>query len=193
MHPRLSAPKCPIISMKIPSVSNLHCYCGRKRLTRLFALFLALAVATPVLLAEDGDHDNDRDQGRFVDPIVGSWIVHVTVTSPEGVPPFDNLTAFFADGTTLSSDPVEGTGYGVWKRVAPRTYSSKFLTIVPPNFGNVPAGSIDTLIGGPIRLNLQGDELRGPFHGFQTDPSGKVIAQFEGTAVLDRISFTSNP
>jgi hypothetical protein len=135
---------------------------GGKYLIRLFALLLAFAVPASVLLAEDGDHDNDRDHGRFVDPIVGSWIVHVTVTSPEGVPPFDNLTAFFADGTTLSSEPVEGTGYGVWKRVALRTYSSKFLTIVPPNFGNVPAGSIDTLIGGPILLNAQGDELEGP-------------------------------
>jgi hypothetical protein len=117
----------------------------------------------------------------------------VTVTSPKGIPPFDNLTAFFADGITTSPDPSEGTGYGVWKRVAPRTYSSKFLTIVPPNFGNVPAGSIDTLIGGPIILNPQGDQLTGPFHGLATDPNGKAIAEIEGTAVSDRISFTSNP
>ena len=141
-----------------------HHRCGGKRLHRLLSILLALAVSTPMLLAEDGDHDhdNDRDQGRFVDPIVGSWIVHVNVTSPNGIPPFDNLTAFFVDGITTSTDPSEGTGYGVWKKVAPRTYSSKFLTIVPPNFGNVPAGSIDTLIGGPILLNAQGDELEGP-------------------------------
>jgi hypothetical protein len=158
-----------------------------KSLTWLFALLLALAVAPTVVLAEEWDH------GRFVDPIVGSWIVHVTVTFPTGVPPFDNLTAFFADGTTTSSDPSEGTGYGVWKKVALRTYFSKFLTIVPPAFMDVPAGSIDTIIGGPSTLNPQGDQLTGPFHGFETDPSGKVIAQYEGTVALDRISFSSNP
>jgi hypothetical protein len=77
--------------------------------------------------------------------------------------------------------------------VADRTYSTKFLTIVPPNFFDIPAGSIDTLIGGPLRLNPQGDKLEGPFHTFTTDPSGKVIFQSDGTAVLDRISLTSNP
>ena len=122
---------------------------------------------------------------------MGSWIVHVTVTSPEGVPPFDDLTALFADGTMLGSDALEGTGYGVWKRVAPRTYSTKFLTIVPPHFFDIPAGSIDTLIGGPLKFNAQG-ELTGPFHGFTTDPNGNVIFQSDGTAVLDRISFTSS-
>ena len=58
---------------------NLYNCCGGTRLFRLLALLLALAVTTPVLLGEDGNHD--RDQGRFVDPIVGSWIVHVTVTA----------------------------------------------------------------------------------------------------------------
>ncbi len=54
---------------------------GGKRLIRLLALLLALAVSTPVLLADDGDHD------RFVDPIVGSWIVHVTIDTFTSVPP----------------------------------------------------------------------------------------------------------
>jgi hypothetical protein len=61
---------------------------GGKRLIRLLALFLALAVSTPVLLADDGDHDQDhRDHGQFVDPIVGSWIVHVTIDTFTSVPP----------------------------------------------------------------------------------------------------------
>jgi hypothetical protein len=179
----------------MPFLCNLYNRWSNKRLIRLLALLLALAVPAPVLLGGDDDHDhnNGRDHGRFVDPIVGSWIVHVTVTFPTGVPRFDNLTAFFADGITTSSDPSEGTGYGVWKKVAPRTYFSKFLTIVPPAFMDVPAGSIDTIVGGPSTLNPQGDQLTGPFHGFETDPSGKVIAQYEGTVVLDRISFSSIP
>jgi hypothetical protein len=58
---------------------NLYNRCGGTRLFRLLSLLLALEVTTPVLIGEDGNHD--RDLGRFVDPIVGSWIVHVTVTA----------------------------------------------------------------------------------------------------------------
>jgi hypothetical protein len=53
-------------------------WCG-KSLIRLLTLLLAFAVAAPMLLAEDRDHD--KDHGRFVDPIVGSWIIHVHVTT----------------------------------------------------------------------------------------------------------------
>jgi hypothetical protein len=185
----------------VPYLYNLYDRWRNKRLIRLLALLLALAVATPVLLAEDGDHDhdNDKDQGRFVDPIVGSWIVHVHVTtfSPTPNPPppfdFDDLTVFWEEGgITLSSDPTSGTGYGVWKKVAPRTHVTKFLTVDPPALG-LPQGTINTLFGGPMILNPQGTEMKGSFHGFDTDPTGKVIDQFSGTAVIDRINFTSNP
>jgi hypothetical protein len=54
------------------------------------ALLLALAVAAPVLLAEDSDHDHDNDRGRFVDPIVGSWIIHVTVDTTPTFPLTEN-------------------------------------------------------------------------------------------------------
>ena len=107
----------------VPSVSNLYCYCGRKCLSRLFALLLALAVAPPALLGGDDDHDhnNGRDHGRFVDPIVGSWIIHIsfkTITPPGPLPPdVDNIAAFWEDGITTSSDPTEGTSYGVWKKI----------------------------------------------------------------------------
>jgi hypothetical protein len=42
--------------------SNLYDRRGGQRLSRLLALLLALAVAVPLLLAEDsnGDHDNPR-------------------------------------------------------------------------------------------------------------------------------------
>lgn len=45
----------------------------RPIIRRWLALLLAVAVLTPLLLADDGD---DR---QSVDPIVGCWIVHVTV------------------------------------------------------------------------------------------------------------------
>jgi hypothetical protein len=157
----------------------MSCFSNHYDRIRLLALLLALAVATPVLLAEDGDHEheNDRNQNheRFVDPIVGSWIVHVHVTT--FTPPLSHL-------------PLHHLG--VWKKVAPRTYVTKFLTVDPPALG-LPPGTINTLLGGPVILNPQGTEMKGPFHGFDTDPTGKVIDQFSGTAVIDRINLTSNP
>jgi hypothetical protein len=65
----------------IPYLCNLYNRWSNKRLIQLLALLLALAVPAPVLLGGDDDHDhnNDREHGRFVDPIVGSWIIHVTV------------------------------------------------------------------------------------------------------------------
>jgi len=111
----------------MPSFSNFHDRSGGKRVIQLLALLLALAVAIPVLLAEDSDHDhnNGSDHGRFVDPIVGSWIIHVTVVTftptPSPPPPFkfDNLAAFWEDGIITTSDPSFGTGYGVWKKSGP--------------------------------------------------------------------------
>jgi hypothetical protein len=104
---------------------------------RLLSVLVALVVAGPTLLAEDRDHD--RDQIRFVDPIVGSWIVHVTVTAytptlPVPLPlKFDNLSAFFPNGISTGSSPDEGAAYGVWKKIGEKYYT-KIITIVPPNF-----------------------------------------------------------
>jgi hypothetical protein len=170
-------------------------YAGRP-LFRLLALLLAIAVTTPALLGEDGNHN--RDQGLMVDPIVGSWIVHVTLTSytptlPVSLPlKFDNLSACFANGITTGSDPSEGAAYGVWKKIGEK-YFTKIITIVPPNFNGLPEGSIDTVLGEHLTLNPPGNQLSGPFRGIVIDPSGKLVAQYGGTVVIDRITFTSNP
>jgi hypothetical protein len=185
----------------MPSLSRLDDPRSGKSLIRMLALFLALAVEAPLLLAQDSDHDRDADHGRFVDPIVGSWIVHVTVTSfisntnpPSPTPPvpfdFDNLAAFLENGITINSDSTQGTGYGVWKRVG-RFYYTKFLTIVPSGQG-YPPGTINTVFGDGTML--QGNQMTGPFHGFDTDPNTKmIIDQFAGTVVVDRITFQSTP
>ena len=99
-----------------------------KRLIRLLALLLAFAIAAPVLLAQD---HNNEGQGRFVDPFVGSWIIHIHVSNftPTSTPPppfdFDNISAVWEDGITTSSDPTQGTSYGVWKNVGVQEVSYK--------------------------------------------------------------------
>ena len=180
----------------VPSVCNLYCYCGRKCLSRLFALLLALAVAPPALLGGDDDHDhnNGRDHGRFVDPIVGSWIIHVTVTSPEGVPPFDNMAAFSEDGITTSSGPTppgatvtESTAYGVWKKMGPRTYFTKIVVVNSD-------GTLGTIMG---TSELNGDVMTGTFQGKAfTDSTGMTVvpgSQFSGEVTDNRITFDSTP
>jgi hypothetical protein len=179
----------------MPSLNRLDDHRSGKSLIRLLALFLVLAVAAPVLLAQE---NGDRDQGRFVEPIVGSWIVHVTVTAytptlPVPLPlKFDNLSAFFPNGISTGSDPTEGAAYGVWKKIGEKYYT-KSITIVPPNFNGLPEGSIDTVLGEHLTLTPPGNQLTGPFHGFTTDPNGKVVAQYEGTVVIDRITLHSTP
>jgi hypothetical protein len=194
---------------------SLHDHCGGKNLTfrsirttprkrprdgapsfpilcRLLALLLALAVVPTLAIAQGRDRDNDRGNGRFVDPIVGSWIIHIDVTNftPTPTPPppfnFDNLTAFWEDGITTSSDPAQGTSYGVWKKIGPRMYLTKIIQVNSN-------GTITTVFGGPTTLNPQGTQMCGQFHGFDTNSTGKVIDTFEGKVVDDRITFTSNP
>ena len=167
-----------------------HYHCSTiKHLGRLLAVFLVVAVATPVLLAEN----NDRDQGRFVDPIVGSWIVEVT-PNPPGPLPFKNLVTTTEDGGDINSDPTFGGGHGLWKKVGPKTYAIKFLTIVPPGFDPpFPPETILTVSSEALILNLQGDEMKGSFKTVFTPPNGQTQFLFDGMVKLNRITFDSTP
>ena len=128
---------------------------------------------------------------------MGSWIVHVTVDTNTPNPgltlpfQFDTLQSLWGNGIIITT--VQGApAYGVWKRSGPRrTYDFKFLFF--PSGPTYPPGTIGTGLPYNLMLNPQGTQLTGPFHGFDTGPDGKVIDQFSGTAVLDRISFSSTP
>jgi hypothetical protein len=194
---------CPPSNLKInetseklmPSYSRLDTCWSVKNFARLLALFLALTLPAPPLLAGDDDHNNDREHGRFVDPIVGSWIIHIRVTAftftdPTLTPPplpivLDNMTAFWEDGNTTSSDPVQGTAYGVWRKLGPMTYATKIVQVNQD-------GTLTTIES--ISSELIGNEAKASFHGKQTDSTGRtVLAQFSGTVVDERITFQSTP
>ena len=165
-------------------------------LLRLLALLLALAVSTPVLLADDRDHDHDqRDHGRSVDPIVGSWIVHVTLDTldpnPDHVPlPFkavDNVANLGADGNTADFSPPSTTLYGPWVKVGDRIYRQKIVTVNADR-------TITTAFTGPLVLSPDGNQISGPMHTFVTDPNdGHIIVQWSGPLVFDRIKFSLAP
>jgi hypothetical protein len=179
----------------MPSLATLDDRPGRKCLLQLLALILALAVSTPMLLANDGDHDRDADHGQ--DPAIGTWVVHVHLTNFTPAPPppfslpfdFDNLAAIAEGGINIGVAPPQGggTSLGVWKNLGNRMYDTKLVTINAD-------GTIDTVLGDKIMLNQQGNEMTGSFHGFDTDPkTGKVIDQFSGTVISDRITLHSTP
>jgi hypothetical protein len=154
---------------------------------------LACLAPIPVLAQGQQGNQGQGDQGQFVDPIVGSWLVHATIDNPPPLFTFIDISAFLENGIIINSDLTVGTAYGVWKRSGPpRTYNAKFLFVVPPGLG-YPPGTIQTGLPGPLVLNPQGTQMTGPFHGFDTGPDGTLIDQFSGTAVLDRISFSSTP
>jgi hypothetical protein len=160
-------------------------------LCRILALLLALAVSTPVLLADDRDHD------RFVDPIVGSWIVHVTIDTIEIIIPapnpppklpikFDNVAALTADGITADFGPPSTTLYGPWEKVGHRIYRQKIVTV------NADGGNT-TAFTGPLVLNQQGDQISGPMRTIVTDKNGQVTLEYSGTLLFNRITFSSTP
>jgi hypothetical protein len=162
-------------------------YRGGKRLGQLVTLFVAIAITPSTLLAQ-----NNQDQRRFVDPIVGSWIIHIhfkTITPPGPLPPdADNIAAFWEDGITTSSDPTPGatTSYGLWKKMGPGTYLTKIVQI-----NSDPPGSL-AIVMGPS--DLHGDVMTGTFQAKITDSTGtRVFAQVSGEVTDNRITFDSTP
>jgi hypothetical protein len=169
----------------MPSYSRLdNCRNGKNV---MLALLLALTIPAPLLLAGDDGRNNDR--GRFVDPIIGSWIIHIHVTAitpSSPLPPdFENITAFWEDGITTSSDPNDGTAYGVWRKLGPMTYATKIVQVNQD-------GTLTTVES--ITSELIGNEMKASFQGKTTDSTGRtMLAQFSGTVMDDRITFQSTP
>ena len=117
--------------------------------------------------------------------IVGSWEVEV-FPNPPGTPSFKNLVMSTPEGGNINSDPRFGTGIGVWRRVGGRTFSTKFLTLVPPGDPEFAANST-VAVSATLTLAHKGDEMNGPFETIITDPQGNIIASFDGTVKLTRI------
>jgi hypothetical protein len=106
---------------------NSRIFC--KMLTVTSVLLLAIAVAAPVLLAEEEDHE--RGKGN---DLTGVWTQKLIGGSDIGDIIF--LVTFHRDGTALVDqqgdvvfDPVQSTQQGLWKRVDARTFISTFLQL----------------------------------------------------------------
>jgi hypothetical protein len=124
---------------------------GCSRLIRLLALILALAVASPVLLAQKSDTLNGRDKH---DP-TGAWLIRTSLTTPTG----NQLIqlAVFNSGGTCTQDIQGESGFdpgavvdpnstlniitspqsGVWQKT-PSTGSNTFAaTLLAMEYQNI--------------------------------------------------------
>jgi hypothetical protein len=105
-------------------------------LCRLLALLLALAIAPPVLHAQDWDHINGRDKSH--DP-TGAWLIR---NDAEGSP---FILTVFHNGGTLTGDlqgesafvpgvkppesVINSPESGVWQKTGWKTFAVTFLTM----------------------------------------------------------------
>jgi hypothetical protein len=152
------------------TICNLYDRRGGKRLIRVLALLLALAVAAPVLLAEDsnGDHDNSRVGmlGEFKKKsLVGSWVETFTfVGGPRDRSVGTALVNYNSDGTLIGPqggpiafdpDPAKASiiseGAGSWTQTEWNTFVYTSYALFSDFIGNV-VGSLK--VKGVYHLDL---------------------------------------
>ena len=158
--------------------------------TRITFATIVLTALIIILLSAASSQDAFADSGRR--NFVGSWVVEIVLDQP-GPPPFFNLATINRGKTMLASDPIVGSGNGVWKRTGRRDFSVKFLTLVPFFF---PAGTppdITSLAGttltvtADVTVGNSGDEASGNVHAIYTDADGNPVVEVMGNVFWTRI------
>jgi len=150
-----------------------------RRLILIAALAGIFVISLGAISANDANADGQ--QGRT---LVGSWIV--TITS-DAFPTFLNLGTITRDGSIINSDPVFGSGHGVWKRVGRGRFAVKFLGLVPPDNPDFPPGTSLT-VSGVVTVSNDGASASGPFETVFENPAIGEVFRFGGTVDFDRIT-----
>ncbi|HWR17680.1 MAG TPA: hypothetical protein VN577_22820 [Terriglobales bacterium] len=115
------------------------------------ALLMILAVAAPILTSAPAFAQSQADSSN---PLVGLWIVQVTLTDcatgdPLPGAPFTSLVTFNHAGTVAESTGALGfapgqrsTGHGTWTHIGGRTYLQRMMALInfatPPNLPSTP-------------------------------------------------------
>ena len=157
------------------------------------------------VIALAGSHSAlaDRSPGKT---LVGTWEVlvfaapdceNVSPLPPEGVPPATvDISVINRDGTVTNTDPVLGTGHGIWKRVGHSTFRMKFRTpvmfinifdLLPMTTLTINTDDLTVARGGmkafgTFEADIEPDKEDNPF---QSD----VFGDFCGQIVLNRMTF----
>jgi hypothetical protein len=172
----------------MPSLTTLADRCGGKTLIRLSALLLALAVAPPVLLAEDGDHDRGN-----VHNLQGVWLQqfgpggHLALLTFN----FGGTASFDIQGDVLFT-PVQTPEHGLWKRTGDRTFIATFLDIEYNRDAETSLyGTVKVEFG--ITLYPSGDQYDATIFAQETLANGQVINYGPIPAQGTRLQLTPPP
>ena len=177
----------------MPSFATLHTRRGGQSLIRLLALLLALAMTAPVLLAEDWDHDRDRDHepGKAND-LTGVWLQQF---NPGHLPlltfNFGGTASFDIQGDVLFT-PVQTPEHGLWKRTGARTFIATFLDI---EYNRDAEQSLyaTVKVEFDIKLYPSGDQYDATIFAQETLTNGQVINYGPISAHGTRLVLTPPP
>ena len=96
-----------------------------------------IAAAAALAVSGAGATDLDHSGRSYAKSIHGVWVTDVTLVicatgAPVGVPTFKAINTFHTGGTMSEHDSrfspaLRNSGQGVWKRVGPGSYTSRFL------------------------------------------------------------------
>lgn len=117
--------------------------------------------------------------------IVGSWVVNGQPDGP--APAFINLTTNGADGTVTNTDPLLGTGHGVWRRGTNGSFTVRFVTVTSP-FNPIFPNTVITVTG-EIKVDKKNDVAEGTFQTTFEDLNGVTLMPMStGTVQFSRIA-----
>jgi len=165
----------------------------------------ALSAFLAVVIALTGSQAAlaDRSPGKT---LVGTWEVLVfaapdcenvsPLPPPDAVPATVDISVVNRDGTVTNTDPVLGTGHGIWKRVSHSTFKMKFKTpvmfinifdLLPTTTLTISVDNLTVARGGMTAIgtfeaDIEPDKSDNPF---QSDAFG----DFCGQIVLNRMTF----
>ena len=149
-----------------------------KRIVLILAVMAALAALATVAFAR-----STESAGRA--RLVGTWKISVA-ESATGLPPFEALQTFNADGTMTETSSLlgksqEGPAHGVWRREGDQYLSTFYLFVFDEN------GDSAGMVRVRARIHLDGpDHLTAQTAVDFIEPDGTIIPDidsgpFEGT------------
>jgi hypothetical protein len=137
----------------------------------LLALVIAIALAATMALSSCAPIP--AGVSAAPNSLQGVWFTSV---SPQGEPPFSNLSAFHSDGTVAMNENDGRIGVGVWEKVSNHSYAFTVWEYWQDGETYFQA----KVSSSPIDLGTGGDEYSGPFT-FQVFVVGNPNPVVEGS------------
>ena len=154
----------------------------------MFSRLLVVAVTIGILATGTGflapDPVYASDSQEYGKTFVGSWVVNL---ESDAFPPFTNLSSVIKDGIVINTDPVFGTGHGVWKRIGKSEFSVKFIHQVPPDDPAFPVGT-SLVVTAELVISKGGSSGSGTFRVVATNPVFGELVFATGMLTAERIT-----